>query len=100
MRGQILERVAALPGVTASGMIEDVLQRRNPDYQIMIAGRAGQSSEPVSGDAISPGCFETLGVRLLKGRFFTDTDEYDGPGDDVAPDLTAAFTAAWATAGR
>ena len=77
--GQILERVAALPGVTASGMIEDVLQRRNPDYQIMIAGRAGQSSEPVSGDAISPGCFETLGVRLLKGRLFTDRDKGGTP---------------------
>jgi len=73
-QGQILERVRALPGVVAAGMIEDVLQRRNPDYRITIAGRTRESSEPVSGDAISPGCFEALGVRLLKGRLFTQED--------------------------
>jgi putative ABC transport system permease protein len=55
-------------------MFEDVLQRRNPDYRIVVAGHDGESSEPVSGDAISPGCFETLGVHLLKGRLFTDRD--------------------------
>src|SRR5262249_23397173 len=68
--GQVLERVNALPGVTTTGIIEDLMQRRNPDYVINLAGRTAQPSEPVSGDAISPGCFEAMGVRLLKGRWF------------------------------
>jgi putative ABC transport system permease protein len=77
--GQVLERVNALPSVKATGIIEDVMQRRNPDYVINLAGRAAQPSEPVSGDAISPGCFEALGVRLLKGRWFSDQDKGGPP---------------------
>ena len=71
---QVLDRIQSLPDVVASGMIEDVLQRRNPDYQIVAAGRSEVSSEPVSGDAISPACFHALGVQLLNGRMFTDAD--------------------------
>jgi len=71
---QVLDRIRSLPDVVASGMIEDVLQRRNPDYQIVAAGRSEVSSEPVSGDAISPACFHALGVQLLNGRMFTDAD--------------------------
>jgi putative ABC transport system permease protein len=71
---QVLDRLASVPGVVRSGMIEDVLQRRNPDYQILVAGRADVSSEPVSGDAVSAACFSALGVQLLKGRMFADAD--------------------------
>jgi putative ABC transport system permease protein len=70
----ILERVRALPGVTAAGLIEDVLQRRNPDYSVTVDGRAIDSSEPISGDALTPGALEALGVRLVRGRLFSETD--------------------------
>jgi predicted permease len=76
---ELLERVNSLPGVTASGIIEDVLQRRNPDFQIMIADRPGQPAEPISGDAISPGYFEAMGVRLLRGRTFSRWDARAAP---------------------
>ncbi|HLJ48018.1 MAG TPA: ABC transporter permease [Bryobacteraceae bacterium] len=75
---QVLNRVESLPDVVASGLIEDVLQRRNPDYQIVAVGRSEVPSEPVSGDAISPACFHVLGVQLLRGRIFTG-DDRGGP---------------------
>jgi predicted permease len=71
---EILQRIDSLPGVRASGIVEDVLQRRNPDYEFMVAGRAAQPTEPISGDAASPGYFDALGVRLLRGRPFQDSD--------------------------
>jgi len=71
---QVLERVGSLPGVDRVGVIEDALQRRNPDYQITVAGRVSPWSEPLSGDAISPKALEALGVRLLTGRWFSDRD--------------------------
>jgi putative ABC transport system permease protein len=76
---QVLNRLQSLPDVVASGMIEDVLQRRNPDYQIVVAGRPKVSLEPVSGDAISLACFDALGVQLLKGRMFRDADRGGTP---------------------
>jgi predicted permease len=72
--GEVLDRVHSLPGVRASGIIEDVLQRRNPDFQITIADRAAQPAEPISGDGVSPGYFDAIGVRLLKGRPFSSWD--------------------------
>lgn len=71
---QVIERLGSLPGVTAIGAIEDLLQRRNPDYQIVLPGSTTQSAEPISGDAVSPDYFQTVGIRLLKGRVFSDRD--------------------------
>jgi putative ABC transport system permease protein len=72
---QLVERVGALPGVQRVGLISDVLQRRNPDYPIIVEGRTAEASgEPLSSDAVSPGVFQTLGVPLLKGRDFSDED--------------------------
>ena len=76
---QVLARVAALPGVEAAGVIEDVLQRRNPDYGITIDGHTTQPSEPLSADSISAGCFQALGVRLVRGRLFSDRDRGGPP---------------------
>jgi predicted permease len=71
---QVIDRVRALPGVTAAGAIEDLLQRRNPDYQVIKTGGVTVRPEPMSGDAVTPAYFEAAGVRLLKGRFFSDAD--------------------------
>ena len=72
---RLVERVGALPGVQRVGLISDVIQRRNPDYPMIVEGRAAEASgEPLSSDAVSPGVFQTLGVPLLKGRDFSDED--------------------------
>src|SRR5262249_33574644 len=72
--GELRERVNALSGVKACGIIEDVLQRRNPDFQIVIADRAAQPAEPISGDGVSPGYFDAIGARLIRGRPFSNWD--------------------------
>src|SRR5262245_10585411 len=71
---QVLERLRTTPGVAAAGFIGDVLQRRNPDYSLRINRRPATSSEAISGDAISAGAFEALGVRLRRGRLFSERD--------------------------
>jgi predicted permease len=74
---RVLDRSRAIPGVTRAGIVEDVLQRRNPDYKVAIEGEPLQPAEPLSGDAASPEYFEAVGVRLLKGRLFSDWDRAD-----------------------
>lgn len=69
----LLDRVRAWPEITAVGAIEDLLQRRNPDYQI-VTTKGPTHPEPTSGDAVTPEYFEAAGVRLLEGRFFSDRD--------------------------
>jgi putative ABC transport system permease protein len=76
---QVLERIRALPGVTQVGMVEDVLQRRNPDYAIVAEGRSREPNAPLSGDAVSADFFQAIGCRLIRGRVFSDQDRSDSP---------------------
>ncbi|HKS05818.1 MAG TPA: ABC transporter permease [Gemmatimonadaceae bacterium] len=80
---RVAERVRGLPGV------EDVaftsLIAFSGDYdRIGIARIAGEpehsGSDAPEGDRyiVTPSYFETMGVRLVKGRLFTDDDRYDG----------------------
>lgn len=74
---EIMNRIRALPGVSAVGSATDVLF---PDEMyktpFLIQGRtmaAGQTPFVVNGDA-STDFFRTMGIPLLRGRFFTDAD--------------------------
>src|SRR5262249_53546368 len=64
----------ALPGVEAVGLVEDVLQRRNPDGMIAVEGRPPAPPMPLSWDGASPAFFRPMGARLLRWRFFTDDE--------------------------
>lgn len=72
---QAIERVEALPGVRAVGVIEDLIMRRNPDNMITVEGRApdgaGHGGGELIGEFISHDFFQALAVPLLKGRFFS-----------------------------
>jgi predicted permease len=74
---QVRERIAAIPGVQAVASTDDFLIRGTPDEAITIEGRPpaseGETSQLNSADA-SPEFFQTLGVPLLRGRFFTRAD--------------------------
>lgn len=75
---QVTERVAALPGVEAAGLINDFLKTGNPDGLLTIErgspDGSGQVRIPLSGDEISGGLFQTLRVPLRAGRFFNAQD--------------------------
>jgi len=76
---QLIEQVRALPGVQAAGLIEDAIQRRNPDYPITIEQRPSYDvDEPISCDSITPGLLPAIGARIVRGRDFSGQDRQDG----------------------
>ena len=78
---QVIEQVAALPGVKAVGAIEDFIMRRNPDGTITVDGRApdgaGQGAGELAVERISHDLFQALSMPLLKGRFYTKQETLD-----------------------
>jgi len=82
---ELLERVRQLPGVQAAGASSTFLRRHNqPPVQMFdILGRpaASDSEKPIADhSAFTPGYLQTLGVRLLRGRDFTEADTLEAPG--------------------
>src|SRR5215831_12641766 len=75
---QVSERIAALPGVEAAGLTEEIFISGNPSGLITPEGASADSPAtarvPFRRDVISEGLFQTLGVPLRKGRFFNARD--------------------------
>ncbi|HTJ30606.1 MAG TPA: FtsX-like permease family protein, partial [Acidobacteriaceae bacterium] len=81
MERQILDRVAAIPGVASAGYSDllPVSFNGNTDW-IRFPGRPydGKHIE-INARSASPTYFSTLQVPLLKGRFFNEQDTADKP---------------------
>ena len=76
-RKQILDRIAAIPGVTSAGISSDLPVSGNGDTDwIRFVGRDynGKHNEVNERD-ISANYFTTLKTKLIRGRFFTEDDE-------------------------
>jgi putative ABC transport system permease protein len=79
--GRALEAVRALPGVTAAG-ISDSLPFGD-DFSSSVVFAEGYEMSPgesvISPNQVrvTPGYFEAMGVPLVAGRFFTDSDTKD-----------------------
>ncbi|HLX11111.1 MAG TPA: ABC transporter permease [Thermoanaerobaculia bacterium] len=95
--GQLLARVAALPGVEAAGIVDAVpFGNSSTDGDIQIAGRpAARAGEGIDAQKriTSGGYFRTLGIPLLRGRTFDDRDAADGPPVVIVNENLARF--AW-----
>ncbi len=80
---RLMERVESLPGVESAGAIWAApLSGRKGVVPLKIDDRPpppGQDGEPVSVQAATPGFFDTLGVRRVRGRLFTDRDDASAP---------------------
>jgi len=84
----ILDRVRALPGVTAAGMSEEVPV--SGGYGCTIQGfedatvyqriKDGGMTTCAGQEATTPGYFETMRIPLLEGRVFTDGDNTEPEG--------------------
>jgi putative ABC transport system permease protein len=79
---QVLERVAALPGVKAVGTTTHLPMRGGGDTYFKIEGRPFEDpNKQVT--ALNPGVsydyFNAIGIRLVKGRHFTDQETKEGP---------------------
>lgn len=74
---QLLERVRSLPGVESVSLGRFLpIGFRNAGYEVFIEGRAKQKDQADYGmfNIVSPEYFKTIGMPLLQGRAFTDSD--------------------------
>lgn len=90
---QLVDDVAALPGVQAAGAVINLpLQSSVGDLNITIEGR-----EPAPGDmslrldwqVISPGWMEAMGIDIVRGRGLADADDARAPGVVVLSESAA-----------
>lgn len=79
---QLQERLLALPGVKSAGYSNGLPFAGAAEVAVFVEGRtnppAGQAPESVLYVA-NPDYFETMGIRLHKGRFFTAHDDASSP---------------------
>ncbi len=76
------ERVAALPGVRSTAVAESlVLADQALRRTISLEGQEPDPERPLilQPNAVSPRYFETMGLRLLRGRFLTGNDRAGSP---------------------
>ena len=77
----ILEKVAAIPGVTAAGLTNSITMDGNNDNDPIFAADKSYADGQVPAmrryKYISPGFFKAMGNPLLAGRDFTWTDIYE-----------------------
>jgi putative ABC transport system permease protein len=81
---ELLDRVENLPGVQSAGAISTIFLTKTPySTNFTIQGRPplppGEQIE-VPLDSISPNYFRVMGIRLLRGREFTDDDKAGAAG--------------------
>jgi putative ABC transport system permease protein len=73
---QLLDRVSLLPGVRAASLSTGMpVSGTSFGGQIEIVGRPPNADAQFSGvNMVTPGFYDTFGVRLLRGRAFTEQD--------------------------
>jgi predicted permease len=76
-----VERLQAVPGVTAAAVTSQLpLEGYSLAFSWWVGSAPVPPSEQSSGDfrVVSPGYFETAGIRVLRGRGFDARDQRDG----------------------
>jgi putative ABC transport system permease protein len=76
------QRLAQAPGVVSVGATRLLpLTGTIGDWSITLEGRVRVPGENPNGDwqVVMPGYFETMGMRLVRGRFITDNDHENAP---------------------
>lgn len=76
---QILERVKAVPGIKAAAIVNNPpLSDVNSSLSLGLAGPDG-NPQPTSARCVSPEYFAAMGIPLIAGRTFADTDQAGAP---------------------
>jgi predicted permease len=77
---QLNERIRAIPGVTAAGLVRVLpLATTIGDWGLDVDGYVESPGRNAKGDwqIVSDGAFEAMGTRLVRGRQFTGADRSD-----------------------
>jgi len=75
--GEVLDRIEALPGVSAAGLTTALPPRQSGAPPFRIVGQSaelGASGRNTQYHEVSPSYFETIGIGLLRGRPFGPAD--------------------------
>lgn len=79
---QLLERVAAIPGVSSVGLADLSVPSRDVWHDLVSDAAADPSTAArvmANAAAVSPGFFQTLGVPTQQGRVFAEADDISHP---------------------
>jgi predicted permease len=74
------ERLGRIPGVTSAAFsLYGPMEGNNWIARVTVDGHAASEALSASWDRVSPGYFETIGTRLVRGRFLDARDTPDAP---------------------
>ncbi len=79
---QAIEKVEAIAGVESAALVTRVPMQVNASrWEVWIPGHhtPGEHGDVVEQTSVSPEYFNTMGVRIVEGRAFTDDDRPDTP---------------------
>jgi putative ABC transport system permease protein len=81
----LLERIDGLPGVEASGAagVRPLRDKVGNAWPFELEGQSREQSRvnpPVNLEDVTPGYFEAMRIRRLRGRTFTERDDQRAPG--------------------
>ncbi|MGA3048774.1 MAG: ABC transporter permease [Terracidiphilus sp.] len=78
---QLLDRMRAVPGVADASLTTSVPMHGYDRFQFTVAGQPFDRANPPLADfeAVSPSYFNTLGIRLVRGRFLSENDSFAAP---------------------
>ena len=75
----LLEKLRHLPGVESAGVANRLPVRSGGTYSFTRDGSADAQPSVASAFAVSPGYFETMRIRLVRGRSFNERDDARSP---------------------
>jgi putative ABC transport system permease protein len=79
---QLLRRVSNLPGVESAGLSSDLPLHASEGVSIVIEGRSaveGQTRRAIVQSWVQGNYFQTMGIPLMEGRWFTPADRLNSP---------------------
>jgi len=79
---QLIDRISSLPGVRSVGFSDSSIPTPDMWHDTVSPMSADQTTGPrlvARAAEVSPGFFQTLGIQLLRGRAFAETDDQHHP---------------------
>lgn len=91
---EVLERVESIPGVDRAAVVtlRPLWGTAGMDWPFTVEGQSAKDAERnplLNFETVSPGYFETMGIRLVRGRDFTETDREGQPGVVIVSEALA-----------